>query len=168
MIAPKWNGNPGMRVTTRTNLAVRILMYCGANQGRLVTRDEIARTVNSSAHHIGHVVGRLSHMGLLHTMRGRAGGLELGRPMDQINIGQVFREIEGDVPLAECFDLTTNTCPLHTVCLLRSALEQAAEAFYSTLDRVSLYDLVDGNTGLEALMCHTGGLELTCHQAARA
>lgn len=142
-----------MRVTTRTNLAVRILMCCGANNDRLVTREEIADIVNASAHHIGHVVGRLSHLGLLHTVRGRSGGLELARPMENINIGQVFREIEGEVPLAECFDPSTNTCPLHAVCLLRKALEAAADAFYGTLDKVTLADLVDGNTGLSTLMC---------------
>lgn len=142
-----------MRVTTRTNLAVRILMCCAANAGRLVTREEIAETVNASAHHIGHVVGRLSHLGMLNTVRGRSGGLKLSCPPRQINIGTVFREIEGDVPLAECFDPATNTCPLHAVCLLRRALEAASDAFYATLDGVSLADLVDGNTGLHDLMC---------------
>ncbi|PIE10146.1 MAG: Rrf2 family transcriptional regulator [Rhodobacterales bacterium] len=157
-----------MRVTTRTNLAVRILMYCGANQGRLVTREEIADTVNASAHHIGHVVGRLSHMGLLNTVRGRAGGLELARPMDEINIGHLFRDIEGDVPLAECFDAESNTCPLHAVCLLRKALERAAAAFYATLDEVVLRDLVEDNTGLEALMCQGNTLRRADCAMARA
>lgn len=142
-----------MRVTTRTNLAIRILMCCGANAGRLVTREEIAETVNASAHHIGHVVGHLSALGVLNTVRGRAGGLELARPMDQINIGMVFRAIEGALPLAECFDMETNTCPLHAVCLLRQSLEAAAEAFYGTLDKVTLADLVEDNSGLSTLMC---------------
>lgn len=156
-----------MRITTRTNLAVRILMCCGVNADRLVTREEIAETVNASAHHVGHVVGRLSHIGVLRTVRGRAGGLELAAPMNRINIGRIFREMEGEVPLAECFDLETNTCPLAGACLLRKALEAASRAFYAKLDEVSLADLVDGNETLAALMCPGFTTGTICRNATR-
>lgn len=143
-----------MRVTTRTNLAVRILMHCAVNIDRLVTREEIADTVNASAHHTGHVVGRLSHLGLLHTVRGRSGGLTLAQPAGHINIGSVFRDLEGETPIAECFAQETNTCPLKDVCLLREALAKAAEAFFAELDRITLRDIVENNLPLIEMMSH--------------
>lgn len=128
-------------------------MFCGSNSGRLVTRDEIAETVNASAHHVGHVVSCLAHMGLLHTVRGRSGGLALALPMDKINIGHVFKEMESDLPIAECFDPETNTCPLADVCLLRDAIQDASAAFYARLDQVTLAQIVENNTPLLDMMC---------------
>lgn len=143
-----------MRVTTRTNLAMRVLMYCAANNSRLVTRDEIAQAVNASTHHTGHVVGQLAQVGAITTVRGRSGGLRLAAPMADINIGQVFRHLESHLPIAECFDMDTNNCPLAGACKLRDALAAAAEAFYASLDQVALSDIMSCNVPLlDMLQC---------------
>lgn len=137
-----------MRVTKRTNIAMRVLMYCAGNTGRLVTKHEIAERCNASENHLAQVINQLAQLGFLHTQRGRNGGLELGRPADQIVIGDVFRALEAPVPLAECFADVDNTCPLTEHCRLREALAEAAAAFYATLDPISLDDLVCNNAAL--------------------
>jgi len=134
-----------LRITKRTNLAIRVLMFCGANAGRLVTKSEIAQRCNTSENHLAQVINQLGQLGYLHTQRGRNGGLMLARPMDQIVIGDVFRQLEAGVPLAECFADVDNTCPLISACRLRLAIADAAEAFYAHLDAVRLDSLVCGN-----------------------
>lgn len=134
-----------MRITKRTNLAIRVLMFCGANAGRLVTKNEIATRCNTSENHLAQVINQLGQLGYLHTQRGRNGGLMLARPMDQIVIGDVFRQFEAGVPLAECFADVDNTCPLISACRLRLAIADAADAFYGHLDAVRLDSLVCGN-----------------------
>jgi Rrf2 family nitric oxide-sensitive transcriptional repressor len=141
-----------MRLTTRTNLAMRTLMYCAVNDGHIVRRHEVARCCNASENHLAQVVNTLAQLGFLETQRGRAGGLRLGRPPSEIRVGQVFRAFEAGTPFAECFDPKTNSCPLLGACLLRPALAEAVEAFYSALDRLTLADLVAQNAGLERLM----------------
>ena len=141
-----------MRVTKRTNIAMRVLMYCAANPGRLVTKHEIAQRCNASENHLAQVINQLAQMGFLHTQRGRNGGLELGRPAEDIVIGDIFRALEQPVPLAECFADVDNTCPLTGVCRLRSYVTRALEAFYHELDMVTLDDLVRGNCGLVELL----------------
>ncbi|MBV7395414.1 RrF2 family transcriptional regulator [Mameliella sediminis] len=137
-----------MRVTKRTNIAMRVLMYCAANPGRLVTKHEIAERCNASENHLAQVINQLAQMGFLHTQRGRNGGLELGRPAADIVIGDIFRALEQPVPLAECFADVDNTCPLTEACRLRSALTEAANAFYATLDPITLDSLVCNNAAL--------------------
>lgn len=137
-----------MRVTKRTNIAMRVLMYCAVTPGRLVTKAEIARVCNASENHLAQVINQLGQLGFLHTQRGRNGGLELARPASRIVIGDVFRAIEAPVPLAECFADADNTCPLVSACRLRVALSDAAEAFYATLDPITLDALVCGNAAL--------------------
>lgn len=137
-----------MRVTKRTNIAMRVLMFCAANTGRLVTKAEIAKRCNASENHLAQVINQLGQLGFLHTQRGRNGGLELGRPADEIKIGDVFRVLEAPVPLAECFADVDNTCPLKDACRLRTALTEAVEAFYRSLDPITLDELVCSNVDL--------------------
>ncbi len=123
-------------------------MYCAANPGRLVTKHEIAERCNASENHLAQVINQLAQLGYLHTQRGRNGGLELGRPSTEIVIGDIFRALEAPVPLAECFADVDNTCPLTEACRLRTALTDAANAFYKTLDPITLDALVCDNAAL--------------------
>ncbi|KGM50279.1 RrF2 family transcriptional regulator [Pseudooceanicola atlanticus] len=141
-----------MRLTKRSNISMRVLMFCGINDGRLVTKSEIAEACNTSENHLAQVINRLSQLGFLHTQRGRNGGMRLSRPMSEIMVGDVFRAIESGVPITECFDAEENTCPLIDVCRLRDVIARATEAFYASMDDVTLADLVCENDGLNALL----------------
>ncbi|MBW0157241.1 RrF2 family transcriptional regulator [Sedimentimonas flavescens] len=141
-----------MRLTTRTNLAMRTLMFCAVNPDRIVRKHEIAEACNASENHLAQVVNTLAQRGFIETQRGRSGGLRLARPMDQIGVGEVLRAFEATLPFAECFDLETNTCPLHEACMFREALLEALEAFYATMDRRTLADLIEDNAALEHLL----------------
>ncbi|MDU8928946.1 Rrf2 family transcriptional regulator [Alisedimentitalea sp. MJ-SS2] len=145
-----------MRITKRTNIAIRVLMFCEVHAGRLVTKAEIAECCNTSENHLAQVINQLGQLGYLHTQRGRNGGLELGKPSDHIVIGDVFRALESHVPLTECFADVDNTCPLVDACRLRLAIQSAAEAFYAHLDEVTLDQLVCDNEPLKAIMTAGG------------
>lgn len=141
-----------MRLTTRTNLASRVLMFCAVNEGKMVRSSDIAKACNASGNHLGHVIHQLQQHGFVETLRGRSGGLQLGLKPRDISIGKVFRIFESSVPFAECFAGEQNTCPLTAECRLRGFITRAVEAFYHELDMVTLDDLVRGNCGLEAIL----------------
>lgn len=145
-----------MRITKRTNIAIRLLMYCATNTGRLVTKAEIARCCNVSENHLAQVTNQLSQLNYLHTQRGRNGGMELGMPADQIRIGEVFRQVEGTVPSSECFADRDGSCPLISACRLRLALADAAQAFYAHLDDITLDGLICDNFELKAILNPVG------------
>ena len=151
-----------MRLTTRTNLATRVLMFCAVNDGQIVRTAEIAQRCNASANHLLQVVHLLQENGFVETLRGRSGGLRLAQPMERISIGRVFRIFESGVPFAECFDPQSNTCPLSETCRLRGFIARAVEAFYHELDMVTLKDLVKGNCGLETLLDLRSTLQTRC------
>ncbi|WBU60392.1 RrF2 family transcriptional regulator [Paracoccus albus] len=148
-----------MRLTVRTNLAMRVLMYCAIRSGDLVRSADMAEAINASTHHVAQVVNRLSALGYLETLRGRTGGVKLLRDPRTITVGDVFVQFESGVPLTECFDEAGNTCPLLAGCRLRDALIAAVSAFYASLEGVTLHDLVRNNHELQNLFaghgCHT-------------
>jgi Rrf2 family nitric oxide-sensitive transcriptional repressor len=155
-----------MRLTTKTNLAARVLMACAINDGRTLRSVEIADACNASLNHLLLVVGALQAHGFVETIRGRNGGLRLARAPAKISIGEVFRVFEAGVPFAECFSPDTNTCPLTASCRLKSFVSRAVEAFYHELDMVTLLDLIKGNCGLDKLLSITDNLGAACAEAA--
>ena len=56
-----------MRLTIRTNLAMRTLMLCAANPGRIVRKHEIAGICNASENHLAQVIHLLAINGFLNT-----------------------------------------------------------------------------------------------------
>ena len=146
-----------MRLTTRTNIAMRALMYCAVNPGRLVHKHDIAEGTGASENHMAQVVHLLGKEGFLHTERGRRGGVKLAQPADRIMVGDVFRRLEAERPFTECAGSVEEcACPLMGVCRLGSVLEGAVEAFYGALDHVSLADLVGGNAALARQLAAPG------------
>ena len=142
---------------------MRVLMYCGVNDGQLVTKSHIAEACNTSENHLAQVVNRLAQLGFLHTQRGRNGGLRLARPMEEIRVGEVMRAMEEGVSVTECFDDQDNTCPLISVCRLRDVIAAAMDTFYAALDEVTLADLVCGNNGLMTILSRP----IACQGATR-
>lgn len=141
-----------MRLTTRTNLAMRTLMLCALDPARVFRKHEIAAACNASENHLAQVIHLLAKRGFLRTMRGRSGGLMLGRAADQITVGQVFREFEAVLPVVDCLDPEGTKCPFAGACRLTCVLAEALEAFYARLDRETIADLVAGNTGLSDIL----------------
>ncbi len=131
-------------------------MYCAANADRLVTKTETAECCNISENHLAQVINQLGQLGYLNTHRGRNGGMSLGRDAAEIRIGDVFRDLEGSFPMVECFADVDNTCPLVNACRLKEALSAAAQAFYASLDDVTLASLVCNNTALLQLLQPVG------------
>ena len=139
-----------MRLTTRTNLAMRTLMYCAINPDRIVRKHEIASSCNASENHLAQVIHMLAQKGYLRTVRGRAGGLKLARAPAEINLGDIFDDFESCLPFAECFgaDCHTGTdsgaCPMAGCCTLRGVLAEAMAAFHARLRQTTVADLVAG------------------------
>ncbi|PWE29027.1 RrF2 family transcriptional regulator [Pararhodobacter marinus] len=140
-----------MRLTTRTNLALRTLMVCAVNPERIVRKSDVAKAINASENHLAQVVNQLGQSGFITTLRGRHGGFSLARPAAEISVGAVFRAFEAELPFIECFS-EDNTCPLKGVCRMSQHLTRAVESFYASLDPVTLGELTDCNEGLEAIL----------------
>lgn len=130
-----------MRLTAYTDYTLRTLMYLAVNAERSATIAEIAGAYGISEAHMMKIVHQLGVAGDVETVRGRNGGLRLGRAADAINLGSVVRRTESDFALVACFQ-AGGACAISEACVLRGVLAEAIEAFLTVLDRYSLADLV--------------------------
>ncbi|MFF2405694.1 RrF2 family transcriptional regulator [Streptomyces sp. NPDC058092] len=135
-----------MRLTRFTDVALRVLMRLAVveNEDPPTTR-EVAATMQVPYTHTAKVVAKLQHLGLIEARRGRGGGLSLTGAGRSASIGELVRELEGPGDVVECEGATP--CPLRSACRLRGALRQAEEAFYASLDPITVAELVTSPTG---------------------
>lgn len=137
-----------MQLTLRSNHAMRLVMYCAVNEGKVAPVAEIARACNMSETHLAKIANRLAALGFVETLRGRAGGVRLAHPPEELNVGEIVRASEFGRSLVECLSPETNTCPLIKVCRFRTVIIQALDAFLAVLDRYTVADLVEEQEAL--------------------
>ena len=140
-----------MRLTEYTDYTLRVLMFCALNPERSVTIAELADSHAVSKNHLMKIVNDLSRQGLLHTTRGRGGGLRLLKPASEICIGDVVRQTETDFRMVECFDKSHNECTLTAHCQLKQVFHTALQSYMAELDKVTLADVTQAiaNPGAE-------------------
>ncbi|CAN7173643.1 iron-responsive transcriptional regulator RirA [Neorhizobium tomejilense] len=141
-----------MRLTKQTNYAVRMLMYCAANDGHLSRIPEIARAYGVSELFLFKILQPLNKAGLVETVRGRNGGVRLGRAADRITLFDVIKVTEDSFAMAECFEEGVAECPLVDSCGLNAALRKALNAFFDVLAEYTIDDLVKARPQINFLL----------------
>lgn len=142
-----------MRLTQYTDYALRVLMYVGVKPDGLATIAEISLAYGISRNHLMKVVHALGGRGYLRTVRGRNGGITLGRPASEIGLGEVVRATEDDLALVPCFPPSgAGRCRIDPACVLRPVLQDALAAFLTELDRYTLADLLEPRRELARLL----------------
>ncbi|MFC7845904.1 RrF2 family transcriptional regulator [Streptomyces sp. NPDC001046] len=130
-----------MRLLRSTDLALRVLMRLAVASGASPTTRQVAQDMAVPYTHLAKVVAELQHMGLLAARRGRGGGLTLTERGRTASVGAVVRSFEGDGDVVDC-ENSAAPCPLSSGCRLRGALRRAQEAFFASLDAVTMEDIV--------------------------
>ncbi|MER6401042.1 Rrf2 family transcriptional regulator [Kitasatospora sp. NPDC001603] len=144
-----------MRLTKSTDIALRIAMRLAVlDEDANPTTREVAESVGVPYTHAAKVVSRLQHLGAVEARRGRGGGLALTSTGRTGSLGVLVRELEGVGDVVGCED--EPPCPLRAACRLRGALRTAQEAFFASLDPLSIDDLVGPPTG-PVLLSLSGG-----------
>ena len=136
-----------MKLTLFTDYAVRVLLYLGARPERLCSIAEVAQAYRVSHNHLMKVVNQLARQGYVESVRGRAGGIRLGRAPEAINLGRLIRDTEDGFELVAC-----GNCVVAPACGVTGVLGEALAAFLAVLDRYTLADMLDRRQDLRKLL----------------
>lgn len=135
-----------MKLTRYTDYAMRVLMHLGTRDDGLASIAEIARAYDISQNHLMKVVQDLGRAGFVETVRGRNGGIRLGRKPEDINLGELVRHTEAGFDLVDCAH-----CVIAPACGLTGVLAEATQAFLAVLDKYTLLHLLDRKSQLRQL-----------------
>lgn len=135
----------GVQLAGFTDLALRVVMRLAAlDDTQSMTTRALADALDVKYTHATKAVAALHKLGVVHARRGRSGGLRLGRDAGQISVGALVREFEGGKEVIACEGGVP--CPLRGGCRLRSALARAQEAFFTSLDPLTIADIASAPT----------------------
>lgn len=130
-----------MQLKRFSDYSLRLLIHLAVHPDAWVSIQEVATDFSISRNHLLKIVTELNRLEIIQTQRGKHGGIKLRREASNINVGELIAELEGRAPLIDC---AQPPCPIVSVCRLRTVLDEAEQAFYQSLYRYSLQDLIQG------------------------
>ena len=129
-----------MQLSKFTDYAFRALIYLANNPEIDATVDKLANELEISQHHLKKIINKLAKTEYIISVKGRNGGLKLGLPPEQINLGKILIATEENLNIVECMDKPEN-CPLmNNGCKLKCIIGKSLNRF---IDEMSLYTLKD-------------------------
>jgi Rrf2 family nitric oxide-sensitive transcriptional repressor len=146
-----------MRLTRYTDYAFRVLIHLALDDEGLCSIGQIARSYSISHNHLIKVVGALARHGAVETIRGRTGGIRLGRPAETITVGEVVRWTEEGFTLADC-----SGCLLSPACGLTGMMAEGAAAMLEVFDSYTIADLLTDKVTLRRMIAGGSPLGVGC------
>ncbi len=134
-----------MQLAGFTDLALRVVMRLAAlDPSESMTTRALADALAVKYTHATKAVTALHKLGVIDARRGRSGGLRLAVAAGHISVGSLVRGFEGGKEVIACDGATP--CPLRGGCRLRGALARAQEAFFASLDPITIADVASAPT----------------------
>ena len=121
-----------MKLSQQTSDAVSILVYCESSDGHLIKVREIADELQMTKNMALKLSNILSQKGLVKTVRGPAGGIQLSDVAKSATLRDIVRKLETP---------SVNRKKKKRLAPLDQYFDEAFEAFLSVLDQHCLADL---------------------------
>lgn len=130
-----------MKLITQVRYSIRILLDLAMHQSEgVVQMRDIAARQKISLKYLEQLIRPFKDAGFVISKRGRNGGHRLARNPENISIAQIVKTFEKDNDPVETDDDTADYSE-HQDTLIREAWQEANEAFYNRLEKVTLSDL---------------------------
>lgn len=132
-------------LSQKARYALRAILYLAAKP-----KDEpqqiadIAEASNVPRKFLEQILLELKKRGMVHSLRGRHGGYQLGRDAKDISFAEVIRSIDGPLALSPCASRTAyrrcDDCTDEATCAIRKSLIDVRNATARILEQHSLAD----------------------------
>ncbi|MEC1756079.1 RrF2 family transcriptional regulator [Schinkia azotoformans] len=135
-----------MKISSRGEYALRALIYLGTKNNEVITIEEISDKTLVPVNYLEQILLQLKRNGYVQSRRGVNGGYKLSRSPDEINIGEVIRNLEGPLAPMGCVSITSyESCPIEAGCLLKPLWALVRDTVANLLDHTTLNDLLKGD-----------------------
>ena len=130
-----------MKLSTRARYGTRALLDLAGHQGNEpVQLKDIASRQDISLHYLEHIIAPLVGAGIVRSIRGAHGGLQLIRHPGELKLSEVVRLLEGAMAPVECVS-DPESCPRSDLCVTRQAwTERKKEIEEDTIQKIIQMD----------------------------
>ncbi len=131
-----------MQLSKFTDYTFRVLIYMATHQEELYTVEQLAAQLEVSEHHLKKVIHKLAKTEYLISIKGRSGGLKLGLPPEEINLGEVLKVTEDNLCIVECIKSEMNCNFMTQECKLKGIIKESLHQFIEVFSRYTLADIL--------------------------
>lgn len=129
-----------MRLSNLADYAVVTMCHAASHCGDgRVSAAELASESGLPVPTVQRLVSRLSAAGLLRSVRGAKGGLQLGRPAAAITVADIVEAVEGPIALTACVD--HSSCDYEAGCTMKPHWPVINNALRVALAEITLASL---------------------------
>ncbi|MGP1281762.1 MAG: SUF system Fe-S cluster assembly regulator [Parasphingopyxis sp.] len=133
-----------MRLSSMADYAVVTMraaaQHCG---GSRASATQLAEETGIPLPTTQKLISLLSRGGLLKSMRGAGGGIQLARPAAAISLTDIIEAVEGPIAMTACVERGRHDCALEPSCQVKPHWGAVNDAIRGALDNVSLASLSD-------------------------
>jgi Rrf2 family protein len=130
-----------------------LLALAKAPDGLLLQAGEIAEREQVPKKFLDLILLELRKHRLVDSARGKRGGYRLGKPADDITIGEIIRAIDGPLAPIACASVTAYRrcldCPNEKACMVRHLMRDVRDAASGILDRMTLAEAAEAGLARE-------------------
>ena len=132
-----------LRLNRMTDYAIVVLGALAHRRGEVLATAQLASLTGLAQPTVAKVAKHLQAGNLLTTRRGASGGYTLlGRPED-ISLVTVIEVVEGPIAVNGCVDGAQDPCSVANCCFMSNQWNKVNSAIRSTLEDITLADLID-------------------------
>jgi FeS assembly SUF system regulator len=136
-----------MRLSNMADYAVVVMSaasrHCG---GMRTSATELSGETGIALPTVQKLVSILTKGGLLRSVRGAGGGIQLARPAAAITLADIIEAVEGPIAMTNCINASTCNCAIEPDCNIKPHWAIVNNAVRSALSDVSLSSLAMGRT----------------------
>ena len=131
-----------MRLSNMADYAVVVMGAAARHCGGLRTSaTELASETGIALPTVQKLVSILSKGGLLRSVRGAGGGIQLARPAAAITLADIIEAVEGPIALTGCVNEQTCHCAIESDCAVKPHMGAVNGAVRGALANISLMSL---------------------------
>jgi FeS assembly SUF system regulator len=135
-----------MRLSSLADYAVVMMSAAARHCGQTrINAGQLAEETGLPLPTVQKLVSKLSHAGLLRSMRGAGGGLKLARPAAAISLAEIIEAIEGPIAMTACVETGRHDCGMEGACRVQPHWPVVNAAVRGALANVSLTSLTSAH-----------------------
>ena len=134
-----------MKLSTRARYGLKALIDLGLHsENETVSLQSIAERQDISVSYLEQLMAMLKKAGLVTSSRGASGGYRLGRPAEEISVGDIRRVLEGGLEAAVCPGIENDgTCHGSYVCVAKNVWKRINDSITNAVDTLMLGELIE-------------------------
>jgi Rrf2 family protein len=135
-------------LSSKAKYAIKATMFLARRtQAGQIQASEIAEGEQIPRKFLELILAELRNAGILQSKKGKGGGYILGRPANDLTLGEIIRVIDGPLAPIPCVSKLSyrrcEDCEDEVTCGVRLVMQQVRDATASILDGMTVADLLD-------------------------